>query len=134
MATIRIPLYRTRYSAQYRQSVEQSKSLGYIRSETKNQLRTELEQALEQYRESARSLTLLNHELIPRAELALEILSDEYASGNVRFDEVLRLQEQLLELEMERAEVLVKQHKALIRIETLTGDIAPWSRSTEMNE
>src|SRR5690625_7152065 len=42
MATIRIPLYRARYSAQYRQSVEQSKSLGYIRSETKNQLRTEL--------------------------------------------------------------------------------------------
>ena len=134
MATIRIPLYRARYSAQYRQSVEQSKSLGYIRSETKNQLRTELEQALEQYRESARSLTLLNNELIPKAEMALEILSDEYASGNVRFDEVLRLQEQLLELEMERAEVLVKQHKALIRIETLTGDIAPWSRSTEMNE
>src|SRR5690625_5690161 len=76
--TLRIPLYRARYSAQYRQSVEQSKSLGYIRSETKNQLRTELEQALEQYRESARSLTLLNHELIPRAELALR--SEEHTS------------------------------------------------------
>src|SRR5690625_5907996 len=91
MATIRIPLYRSRYSAQYRQSVEQLRSLEYSRSETENQLRAELEQVLEQYRESARSLTLLNHAVITRAEMALEMLSEEYASGNVRGDVVMRL-------------------------------------------
>ncbi len=131
MATIRIPLYRSRYSAQYKQAVEQLKSVNYRRTETDNRLGTELEQALEQYRESVRSITLLEHELIPRAEQALEILSEEYASGNVRFDEVLRLQEQLLELELELVEVLVKQHKAIIRIETLAGDVAPYQRINE---
>ena len=131
MATIRVPLYRSRYSAQYKQAVEQLKSVDYRRSETDNRFTTELEQALEQYRATVRSITLLDQELIPRAEQALEILSEEYASGNVRFDEVLRLQEQLLELELEQIEVLVKQHKAIISIETLVGDIAPYQRTTE---
>lgn len=134
MATIRVPLYRARYSAQYRQAVEQLQSVDYRRTETDNRLTTELEQALEQHRETVRSITLLDQELIPRAEQALEILSEEYASGNVRFDEVLRLQEQLLELELEQIEVLVKQHKVIISIETLVGDIAPYQRSTEINE
>lgn len=134
MASIRIPLYRTRYSAQNRQAVEQLQSVDYRRSETENLLITELEKALEQYRESVRSVVLLNQELIPRAEQALKILSEEYASGNGRFDEVLRLHEQLLELELEQIEVLVKQHKAIIRIETLVGDVTPYQRSRGNNE
>jgi len=134
MATIRVPLYRTRYSAQYRQAVEQLKSVDYRRSETDNRFATELEQNLVQYRETVRSITLLDHELIPRAEQSLEILSEEYASGNVRFDEVLRLQEQLLNLELEQIEVLVKQHKAIIGIETLVGNIAPYQKSNGSNE
>lgn len=134
MATIRIPLYRTRYSAQHRQAIEQLKSLDYRRSETDNRLTTDLEQALEQHRETLRSITLLDQELIPRAEQALEILSEEYASGNVRFDEVLRLHEQLLELELEQIEVLVKQHKAIIRIETLVGDVASYERNKSIDE
>jgi len=130
MATIRIPLYRARYSAQYRQAVEQLQSVDYRRSETNNRFTADLEQALEQYRETLRSISLLDHELIPRAEQALEILREEYASGNVRFDEVLRLQEQLLELELEQIEAHVKQHKAIIRIETLVGEVAPYQRAT----
>ena len=130
MATIRIPLYRTRYSAQNRQAVELLKSVDYRRSETDNRLTADLEQALEQHRESLRSITLLDQELIPRAEQALKILSEEYSSGNVRFDEVLRLQEQLLELELEQIEVLVKQHKTIIRIETLVGDVVPYQGHT----
>ncbi|MFU8861712.1 MAG: TolC family protein [Cyclonatronaceae bacterium] len=134
MATFRVPLYRARYSAQFRQAVEQLQSVDYRRSETENRFTTDLELALEQYRETVRSIALLDHELIPRAEQALEILSEEYATGNVRFDEVLRLQEQLLKLELEQIEVIVKQHKAIIRIETLAGGIAPYQRPAGTND
>ncbi len=129
MATVRVPIFRSRYSAQHRQATEQLQSLDYQELQTDNRLVSELEQALEQHRESMRSATLLEEELIPRAEQALEILSEEYAAGNVRFDEVLRLQEQLLDLELEHIEVMVKQNKAVIRIETLVGDAAPYSKS-----
>ncbi|MEX0594279.1 MAG: TolC family protein, partial [Balneolaceae bacterium] len=134
MATIRIPLYRARYSAQYRQAVELLQSVDYRRTETDNRFSTILEQALEQYRESSRSITLLNDELIPRAEQALEILGEEYASGNVRFDEVMRLQEHLLELELEQIGSLVMQHKAILNVEALVGDIAPYQRPAGAHE
>ena len=124
MATIRVPIYRARYSAQYRQASEQLRGLDYEREQTRNMLLTELEDALERFRESDRSVQLLNDELIPRAEQAYEILGDEYAAGNVRFDEVLQIQRELLELELERIEALVRQNKAVIAIESITEEAA----------
>ncbi|MEX2344661.1 MAG: TolC family protein [Balneolaceae bacterium] len=131
MATIRIPLYRSRYSSQYRQANEQLRSVDYSRIQTGNRLNTELEQALEQYRESERNITLLTEELIPRAEQAFSILSEEYSAGNTRFDEVLQVQRQLLDLELEQIEAVVKQYKAIINIEALVGDVAPYQGGDE---
>lgn len=124
MATIRVPIYRSRYSAQHRQATEQLQGLDYERVQTKNALLTELEEALERFRESERSVRLLEEELIPRAEQAYEILDDEYAAGNVRFDEVLQMHRELLNLELERIEALVRQNKAVIAIESITEGAA----------
>ncbi|MGM0738696.1 MAG: TolC family protein, partial [Bacteroidota bacterium] len=109
---------------QYRQATEQLQGLDYERVQTENALLTELEEALERFRESERSVRLLEEELIPRAEQAYEILDDEYAAGNVRFDEVLQMQRELLDLELERIEALVRQNKAVIAIESITEEAA----------
>jgi len=135
MATIRVPLWRSRYSAQNRQASEQLRSVDYSRIQTGNRLNTELEQALEQYRESERNISLLTEELLPRAEQALSILSEEYAAGNTRFDEVLQVQRQLLDLELEQIEAIVKQYKAIINIEALVGDVGSYQGGDEyLNE
>jgi len=135
MATIRVPLWRSRYSAQNRQASEQLRSVDYSRIQTGNRLNTELEQALEQYRESERNIALLTEELLPRAEQALSILSEEYAAGNTRFDEVLQVQRQLLDLELEQIEAIVKQYKAIINIEALVGDVGSYQGGDEyLNE
>ena len=126
MATIRIPLYRSRYSAQSRQATEQLHAVDSQKMQTENRLITQLEEALKQYRSTVRSATLLNEELIPRAEQAMEILRTEYAAGNTRLDELLQIQRQLLDLELEQAEILVNQHKAVINIETLIGATPPY--------
>ena len=127
MATIRVPLYRSRYNGQYRQAAEQLQALDYEREHTGNVLLTGLEEALERYRESERSVRLLDDELIPRARLAYELLGDEYAAGNVRFDEVLQMQRELLDLELEHIEALVRQNKAVIMIESITeNERIPW--------
>ncbi|MDZ7755771.1 TolC family protein [Rhodohalobacter sp.] len=131
MATIRVPLWRSKYSAQYRQASEQLRSVDYSRIQTGNRLNTELEQALEQYRESERNIVLLTDELIPRAEQALSILSEEYAAGNTRFDEVLQVQRQLLDLELEQIEAIIEQYKAIINIEALVGDVGAYQGGDE---
>ncbi len=119
MATVRVPLYRSRYQARRREAVEQQRSLMQRRDQTENRLMTELEEILEFWRETDRSLKLLDEELLPRALQALEVLHDEYAAGNVRFDEVLQMQRELLNLQLEQLTVLVRQNKALIRLESL---------------
>lgn len=131
MATIRIPLYRSRYSSQYRQATEQLQSVNYSRIHTTNRLNKELEQSLEQYREAERNITLQNDELIPRAEQALAILSQEYSVGNTRFDEVLQVQRLLLDLELEQIETVVKFYKAIVNIEALVGDAGAYQGGDE---
>ncbi len=121
MASIRIPIYRSRYRAQYRQATEQLRSLDSQLHETENRLMTELEEAFESYRESKRSLLLLDEELIPRASQALEILMEDYSAGRARFDELLQIQRELLDLEYERIEVLVRQNKAVLALQRLVG-------------
>jgi len=134
MATIRVPLWRSKYSAQYRQASEQLRSVDYSRIQTGNRLNTELEKALEQYRESERNITLLTEELLPRAEQALSILSEEYAAGNTRFDEVLQVQRQLLDLELEQIEAIVEHYRAMINIEALAGDVGAYQGGEDNND
>src|SRR5690625_2511479 len=122
MASIRIPLYRSRYRSQDRQAVEQLKAVDYQRQEAEYRLISQLEEAFGEWRSAARSVELITEELTPRAEQALEILSSEYASGNTRLDEVLQIQRQLLDLELERLGELVRLHEAMIRLEALSGD------------
>jgi outer membrane protein, heavy metal efflux system len=122
MATVRVPLFRSRYSSQQRQADHQIRAISLQRDQTENRLMTELEQYLEEIRSSERTIHLLDEELVPRAEQALRILSEEYSTGNARFDELLQIQRELLELEIERVETVVNQNKAVVRIESLMGN------------
>ena len=119
MATIRLPIYRSQYRARREQSARDLESLEFRRESTENRLITELEEVLEAWRDSERTLRLLQDELIPRAGQALDILRDGYAAGTVRFDEVLGMQRELLDLELERVDALVAQNQAAIRLESL---------------
>lgn len=121
MATIRVPLFRTRYNSQIQQADHRIRSVDLIEVQTDNRLMTELEQYLEEYRRSGRTSTLLSDELVPRATQALTIMSEEYSVGNARFDELLQIQRDLLELEFEHIESVITQNRAVIKIESLMG-------------
>lgn len=121
MATIRVPLYRSRYDSQVRQAGHRIRSIGHQEEQTANRLITELEAALEEIRSAERSVILIEEELIPRAQQALIILSEEYATGNARFDELLQIRRELLDLEFERIEAIATQNRAVAKIESLIG-------------
>ena len=122
MATVRVPLFRSRYDSQKRQADYRIRSLDLQSEQIENRLLADLQSALEEIRSSERSVKLFDEELVPRAEQALRILSEEYATGNARFDELLQIQRELLELEFERVEAVVKQNKAVAKIESLLGN------------
>lgn len=121
MATIRLPIYRNRTRSQKQQISNRLQAVEMERYQTENRITSDLEAAQETLRSSNRSIELLDDELIPRARQVLDILSEEYTSGNVRFDELLQIQRELLDLEFERVEAVVNQNKAIARIERLVG-------------
>lgn len=121
MTVVRVPLFRSRYDSQKRQANFRLQSLDYQQEFTENRLMAELDELSEEIRSAERSFILLDQELVPRARQALTILSEEYSTGAVRFDELLQLQRELLDLELERIEAVVKQNKAVATIESLIG-------------
>ena len=121
MATIRLPIYRNRTQSQKQQISNRLQAVDMERYQTENRISSDLESAQETLRSSNRSIDLLDDELIPRARQVLDILSEEYTAGNARFDELLQIQRELLDLEFERVEAVVGQNKAVVRIESLIG-------------
>jgi outer membrane protein, heavy metal efflux system len=121
VATVRLPIYRGRTRSQQRQVGQELSAINQLRGQAENRLDAELSEALEDARRYDRAIRLMEVELIPRAEQALEILREEYSSGNVRFDELLQIQRELLDLEMDLYEAIAGQNRAVIRMETLMG-------------
>ncbi len=121
MATIRVPLFRSRYHSQKQQANHRIRSLDLREHQTENRLMAELEEYLEEIRRSERKSILLTDELVPRAQQALAILSEEYSVGNARFDELLQIQRELLDLEFERIEAITNQNRAIANIQSLMG-------------
>jgi len=121
MATVRLPIFRTRTRAQQQQISERLSALDFDRHQAENRLAREVESVLEEARKSQRNIRMLEEELVPRARQALDILSEEYSVGNAQFDELLQIQRELLGLEFEHIEAVVEQNKAIVRIESLIG-------------
>jgi outer membrane protein TolC len=121
MATVRLPLFRSRTRSQQEQIIYRKRALDSYRHQTENRLMTNVESVLEEIRTSERNITMLNDELIPRANQALNILSEDYSVGLARFDELLQIQRELLDLEFERIEAVVNQNKAVVKLESLIG-------------
>jgi outer membrane protein TolC len=130
MATIKLPIYRTRTRSQKQQITNRLQSIDMERVQTENRLTSDLEEATENFRSSSRTITLLDEELIPRARQVLDILTEEYTAGNARFDELLQIQRELLDLEFERVEAVVNQNNSLARIEALIGGSPPLKGGT----
>lgn len=119
MAAIRVPLYRSQYTSRQRQAREELQALEYRRERVALTLSSQTEQALQQWREADRSLQLLSEELLPRMHQAIELLVEEYATGRARFDELLLLQRELLDLHWEQVDALLGQNEAMIQLESL---------------
>ena len=119
MATVRLPIYRTRYRAQREEAQNRIRSVEVQREETDNRLLSRLERYQKDRRDADREIRLLEDELIPRAEQALEVLSEEYRGGNVRFDEVLQVQRELLDLELELLQAQTAHNRSIAQIEWL---------------
>ncbi|MFC2126228.1 TolC family protein [Bacteroidota bacterium] len=117
---VRLPLYRKKYQAMVKEQ-------GYLKSgklEEKEargeRLLTALEKTWRDYRDATRRIGLYQN-LSTLANQSLEILVTEYTTAGQDFEELLRMDRQLLRYELELEKAKADQHIQFAYINYLTG-------------
>jgi len=104
MVGITIPLYRKKYTSQIREAVFMQEAKQNQQIEKINVLETIFEKANTDYKDSKRRIDLHDQQL-KLAGKALNILETEYATDSKNFEEILRMERQVLlhKLELEKS-------------------------------
>lgn len=118
---VKVPLYRKKYRAKVRQAQIELNMVQSRRTAEENRLQTTLEQALRDYYDGERRVALYKEVQIQRTRQAINILTEQYATGDTDFEELLRLQRKLLDYELSQLEAVVDQNSAAAQIERLYG-------------
>lgn len=124
MATISIPLYRKKYKALTREADLQRQSVAREIADTQNLLEADLVSAINQYKDTQRKVNLYD-ELLIQARQTLNILTAAYAGGEEGYEEVLRMEQQLLKYQLALENSRATLSTSIALIEKL------WGKDTE---
>jgi outer membrane protein, heavy metal efflux system len=117
---VKIPLYRKQYKALVNEKELLRTSVVEQKKDRYNQLNTELEKGYRDYLDAQRRVGLYDH-LINLANQSLDILLVEFTTMGKDFEEVLRMDRQLLTYELELEKARADQNTAIAFITYLTG-------------
>lgn len=118
---IRLPLYRKKYRAMEKQALLQEEAAQLSQESTQDQLLTELEQIYRNYLDAQRRIAL-NRRLADLAERTLGLLQTEFMTGEADFEEIIRLQQQLLDYQLQEEQARVEQNNYVYSIHYLMGE------------
>lgn len=118
MVTIGIPIYRKKYKAMVKEADYRMQGIQQELENTKNTLAAEFIWAVNQYRDAERK-TKLYTELLKQAQETLQILTTAYAAAKEDYEEVLRMQQQLLKYQLELEHAKANQNTAVAFLEKL---------------
>jgi len=111
-ATMKIPLQRQKYQAKEKEEQFKIKALEYQKTDAINQFYTQVETAFNNY-ETAQLKQSLYEQQIELTKSAINILQTKYSAQGEGFDEVLRLQKELIDYDLKTLKVIVESHKAV---------------------
>ncbi|MFO7614211.1 MAG: TolC family protein [Bacteroidales bacterium] len=120
MVTVSIPLWRKKYSASVRESEFIRQSVNEQKQDEGNLLMVNFEDALKDFKDAERRLILYQNQTA-LANQALNILIVQYTTEGSDFDEVLRIQQQLLDYRFKYLDALIDGNIAVSMMQRLMG-------------
>uniref|UniRef100_UPI0040484696 TolC family protein n=2 Tax=Roseivirga sp. TaxID=1964215 RepID=UPI0040484696 len=117
---VRIPLYRKKYQSMVKEKELLRTSVESRKENKENQLETALEKGWRDYSDAARRVALYQR-LIDYATQSLDILVAQYTAAGADFEEVLRMERQLLRYELELEKARADQNTFVAYINYITG-------------
>jgi len=112
MVSVSIPIYRKKYSAMIKEAQYEQEAQTNLKSETTNKLTTIYDNINTEYRDADRRVAL-NIKQSELAKKALDILMISYSTDAKDFDEVLRMERQLLKYELEKEKAITDKNAAV---------------------
>ncbi len=120
MVTMTIPIYREKYRAREREARFARESVLSSRENLTNELSVQLSDVLRNLADAERRSDLYLRQT-DLADKSMDILITEYSGGLVRFEEVLRLQEQLLNYRLQLLRAVADHNRHVARLDMLTA-------------
>ena len=117
---VKLPLYRSKYRAMVKEQELMKNSISFEKENRENELETLLEKSWRDYTDANRRVDLYKR-LLGYAEQSLEILITEYTTAGADFEEVLRMEKQLLNFALELEKSLADQNTYVAFINYLTA-------------
>ncbi len=120
MATMTLPIFRKKYKASIKEAQLTQTALLYRKEATKNSLVSSYQMALYEQKK-ARELDELYNRQIENTKEVIDLLYTAYSNSGKDFEEVLRMQQQLLKYEMAKATAKKQFSIALAELDYLTA-------------
>ncbi len=120
MVSVSIPIYRKKYKGSIKEAQLMQDSYANQKREVTNTLVSEYEMAWFEVREQ-RKLVSLYEQQIKTTEQSLDLLFASYGNSGKQFEEVLRMQQQVLKYRKKRATALSRYKIAIAKINYLTS-------------
>ncbi|KYG77252.1 transporter [Roseivirga spongicola] len=120
MVSFSIPLYRGKYRAAKKEAQLKQQAYTLQRVNTINTLTSGYEMGIFELSQQSQ-LVALYHEQIDQTKQVLNLLLTAYGNSGKEFEEVLRVQQQLLKYQKMKATALMKYHISLAKLQYLTA-------------
>lgn len=119
MVSVSLPIFRKKYTAAIKEAQLGQQAIEYKREAIKNSLVSDYEQASFQLTKAEDLIELYNRQ-IEKTNQLIQLLYSSYSNSSEDFEEVLRMQQQLLKYEMAKVTAQKNHFISLAEIEYLT--------------
>lgn len=120
MVTMTIPIFRGKYNASVKEAQLMQESYAYQKEEMTNSLLSNYEMAWFEIQQQKQLLALYEQQ-IQTSQQSLDLLFTSYGNSGKEFEEVLRMQQQLLKYQKMRATALTQYQIAVAKINYITS-------------
>ena len=120
MVSMSIPIYRGKYKAAVKEAQLRQEAIEYQKTSAENTLKTNYEAAWYEL-ERARQLVQLYDTQISKSKLAISLLETAYSNSGQDFEEILRLQQDILKYSIATKVATTEFYVALAKLDYLTS-------------
>jgi outer membrane protein TolC len=118
---VSIPIYRKKYKSMIREAEYMQEAVVSEKEDKRNSLSTLFQENMKDFRDSDRRLSL-NHQQSEIANKVLDILITSYSTNSKDFEEVLRIERQLLGYKLARERALIDKNVSVAFMNYLLGN------------